>query len=158
VTLGEVVIFMAVSGQYLISAIAIAAQPYAMIAYGIARRRRGDSPPQRFTGAILGGSVLAATIPVIHTAFLTVSMGEPLLLCVSIGFILFDLVAAVFILGLIPVAFVVPTILILWAAINLLFALRIGNALFILPSVAFSALALRSIARTVRRRGEAKAT
>jgi hypothetical protein len=150
---------MAVSGQYLISAIAIVAQPYAMIAYGIARRRRGDSPSQRSTAeTILGGTVLAAIVPVTYAAFLTVSMGEPLLLAVCIGFAAFDLLAAVIILGLAPVAFVAPTVLTLWAAINLLFGLRVGNPLFIFPSIAFSALALRSIVRTVRRGGETKAT
>ena len=150
---------MAVSGQYLISAIAIASQPYAMIAYGIARRRRGDSPSQRSTAQkILGSTVLAAIVPVAYAAFLTASMGEHLLLAVCIGFAVFDLLAAVFIFGVTPIAFVAPTVLTLWAAINLLFGLRVGNPLFILPFIAFSALALRSIARTFRRRGEAKMT
>jgi hypothetical protein len=143
---------MAVSAQYLVTAAAIAAQPYAMIAYAIARRRRlSGSPPQRsMADTILGASVLAAIPLVACAAFITFSMGEPLLLAICLGFGLYDLLAAFFILRLIPIVFVAPTLLIVWAAVNLIFGFRVGNALFILPGILFFALAVKSIAHTTR--------
>jgi hypothetical protein len=151
---------MAISAEYLVSAIAIVAQPYAMIAYAIARRRRrGGSPPQRSVAdAILGATVLGAIAPVTYAALITFSMSEPLLLAICLGFAVYDLLAGFFILGLIPIAFVAPTMLTVWAAINLIFAFRVGNALFILPCILFSALAVKSIARTSRRGRETEAT